>query len=461
MKKVFLNIIGLVCLLALTACDEWLKVSPVTEVTQEDLLTTEAGFTDALTGVYVEMKDPLSYGLNLTMTTVEYMVSSWDVEATSWQEAVGDFNYGHSTVAATFENIYRHQYFIIANINSILGSIDAQKEVFTTDGLFEQIKGEALALRAYVHFDLLRMYGPVPGTENGDLILPYVTELSRDANSFSTYAAYKDSLMADLVEAQHLLEVSEQYEHYKTYRKIRMNEEAVRAMQARAYLWYGDHEQAFDLASQIIATTGTRLGGGADFTATNYALTMEQILSLHAFNLKNYYSNYFGNQALKRGTEETVVKTDLYGNTGTDIREAQLWEQLTATSGAKAYVIKKYKIENNSPSNFNVDFRRIPLIRLSEMYLIATEAAPDKATAQSYWDTFKGSRNLVTVTLPDDEALLKSELAKEYRKEFFAEGQAFYAYKRLNVGAADFLWLPAGVTINYVVPLPVSEIVNN
>lgn len=35
------------------------------------------------------------------------------------------------------------------------------REVITTPGYYEIMKGEALGLRAFLHFDLLRMFGPV------------------------------------------------------------------------------------------------------------------------------------------------------------------------------------------------------------------------------------------------------------------------------------------------------------
>lgn len=461
MKKLILNIIGLVSLFSLTSCDEWLQVSPETEVTQEDLLTTEAGFTDALTGAYIEMKADASYGNNLSMNFIEHLASSWDVEAASWEEQLGQFNYGNATVEGMIEGTFRHQYFTIASLNAILSSIDDKKDIFYTDGMYEQIKGECLAMRAYIHFDLLRLFGPVPGTESSDLVLPYVTTLSKESMPYSTYGEFKTALLADMDEAQQLLATAEPYGNWASYRSIRMNEEAVRAMQARAYLWFGDKEQAFDLASGIVASTTKTLGTGTDFTNSDFGLTKEQIFGLHLYDLYTLYQDRFTDQVLKHGTNSLIVNTNLYGNTGTDIREAQLWEQLIAPNAAQAYTIKKYKVSSDVPLSFSVDYRRIPLIRLSEMYLIATEAAPDLATAQTYWDTFKNSRNLTAVALPEDETAFKSELVKEYRKEFFAEGQAFYAYKRLNVGEEDFLWLPTGATINYVVPLPQGEIVQN
>ncbi len=53
------------------------------------------------------------------------------------------------------------EYKIVADVNSILQKIDQQKALFTGDN-YRLIKGEALALRAFAHFDVLRMFGPMP-----------------------------------------------------------------------------------------------------------------------------------------------------------------------------------------------------------------------------------------------------------------------------------------------------------
>ena len=61
------------------------------------------------------------------------------------------------------------------------------------------------------------------------------------------------------------------------------------------------------------------------------------------------------------------------------------------------------------------------------MYLIAAEASGDK----SYLQTLRDHRGYVNYPL-DDDCDLAAEIEAEYQKEFMAEGQLFYYYKRLN-----------------------------
>ena len=71
---------------------------------------------------------------------------------------------------------------------------------------------------------------------------------------------------------------------------------------------------------------------------------------------------------------------------------------------------------------------QIPLLKLSEMYLIAAEASGDIR----YLETLRANRGYATDPLPAG-ANLQDEITKEYQKEFIAEGQLFYYYKRRNM----------------------------
>ena len=51
-----------ICLLSLTSCNKWLDVRPESEVDLEKLLLTEAGFMEALNGVYTNCNTPATYG---------------------------------------------------------------------------------------------------------------------------------------------------------------------------------------------------------------------------------------------------------------------------------------------------------------------------------------------------------------------------------------------------------------
>ena len=98
----------------------------------------------------------------------------------------------------------------------------------------------------------------------------------------------------------------------------------------------------------------------------------------------------------------------------------------------------------------------IPLIRLAEMYLILIENLPWQE-AQEYFNTYRQARGMgVNIGFNSDSEKLQ-RVEKEYRKEFYAEGQMFYYYKRHNIQT----WtIPARVTVpqdGFVVPKPKGQ----
>ena len=79
------------------------------------------------------------------------------------------------------ENIWAQAYSLISNINLILKNCEDRREVLS-DEYYNLIKGEALGLRALLHFDLFRLWGPVyrQASETA-LTIPYYVEFSISA----------------------------------------------------------------------------------------------------------------------------------------------------------------------------------------------------------------------------------------------------------------------------------------
>ncbi|WP_164714265.1 RagB/SusD family nutrient uptake outer membrane protein [Chitinophaga rhizosphaerae] len=479
MRYIITGLIGIA--LCTASCKKWLTVQPKTQMPADMLFTTESGFQDALTGVYIQMRAGNAYGGDMTYGTMERLVSSWDVTANSTEQRLGRFEYTDNGVQQALASIYGQEYRIIASINAILGEVDARKDVFASEDGYRLMKGECLALRAFCHFDLLRLFGPVPSAVTGGNVLPYVKKVSRDPNPHVPYEQYKSALLDDLSEAASLLKDIDPVIHfsrlqltrpgssgnpfqpensYHAYRFLRMNYYAVKALQARASLWFQDPAAAFAAAKEVIGARnpdgGAKfvLGMLSDMSGGNLNLSMEHIFALYDFQLSTKYESLFLSGTYKKGSSATTVTNQLYGNTGTDIRESNLWTVVTLPNGSRCNILRKYMPNAND----EIATFQVPLFRISEMYLIAAESAPE-SERQQYWEAFRTSRNITASTLPADPVQLQLELVKEFRKELFGEGQAFFAYKRINAPKPNFLWVPSAATVNYLVPLPLTEFV--
>lgn len=466
MKKI--HILSLLLGIVFSSCSEWLTVNPKTEASRDEFFETEDGFQDALTGLYIQLKSEVLYGKAMTMSTLEHIVSFWDITANTTEAALGKFDFSEAGAETAFTQIYNKEYRIIAGANSILGEIDERKEVFTTPGMYEVIKGECLAIRAFCHLDILRLFGPVPDDIPAGNILAYVREVSKTPQLHISYEKYKEYLLADLQEAAGLLSEAdplvsgdEATDDFLKKRFLRTNYYAVKGLQARAHLWFGNTDQAYACAKEIIAAKNKagqplfRLGLRSDFEnqdPKDYVLSAEHIFALSDFKLEDRYTETFGSAELAKGTNKSLLLSTLYSGLGTDIRYLNLWVDVTGTGtsvGKTKNTLRKYE-----------ETKLIPLIRLSEIYFIAIETGP-AAEVQSLWAEYLEARNIALPAITDDLPETQKILLKEYRKEFYGEGQMFFRYKLHNSPVADILWIPRNVQPTYVVPLPKSELIQN
>ena len=96
-----------VCLLFpwLVSCNDWLDVSPKSEIKADELFETEAGFKDALTGLYIGMTDQSVYGANLSWQEIEWMAGQYTETNNSFAE-LQKCNYESSIAKSFIESVW-------------------------------------------------------------------------------------------------------------------------------------------------------------------------------------------------------------------------------------------------------------------------------------------------------------------------------------------------------------------
>ena len=127
MKKLINKSIILSLVVALTACNDWLNVSPKTDMKAEDLFSTEAGFRDALIGVYALMATSNLYGKNLSYgyldVLAQYYTSPRSNTSTGYEHNLKNaaaYNYTESDEESRILSIWSSHFSAIANINQAL-----------------------------------------------------------------------------------------------------------------------------------------------------------------------------------------------------------------------------------------------------------------------------------------------------------------------------------------------------
>ena len=454
-------------LCCITACNDWLEVAPQAEKEEAEMFEKEVGFRNVLIGAYIRMKSNNLYGEDLTYGSIEMLAQHW-TNTDDLGKYLKAYNYEQSVVETKINSFYGNLYKVIADVNGLLNNIDARKEMFEGNN-FEIIKGEALAIRAFCHFDVLRLFGPVPTNLSEGTILPYVTTVSIVPNRLVSYNDFTTKLLADLDEAERCLEGNDpiltasikelstlevaQDDNFLCDRQMRMNYYAVCALKARVQLWLGNKNEALKYAQKVIDAKDPngnvmfRLGSATDCANGDLIFSSEHIFNLNVYNLSDFKIS----AANTFYTNSTALKY-FWASETTDIRRGKMWKEVYDDYWwTYYYYITKYTQATNMPVWAK---NSIPLFRLAEMYLIAMECG----SIQNANDLYKEvciARDITPVTFGSTEELSET-LILEYNREFYGEGQAFYAYKRLG-RSKIFGTSTVGSALIYVLPLPKAE----
>lgn len=172
MKNININLL-FVLLFLLTACSDWLDVDLVNEEEERKLFQTEQGFHEALAGVYSKMSKSEMYGATLTFGGVDVLGQVYDFSnMLTGYKSLSRYNYEEQEAKDWIESVWANGYYTIAMVNNILNYEQSQGDCMP-EQVRQQVKGEALALRAWLHFDLWRLFAPSYSQDKMAECLPY------------------------------------------------------------------------------------------------------------------------------------------------------------------------------------------------------------------------------------------------------------------------------------------------
>ena len=436
MKKLY-TILLLATSLFTTSCSDWLDVAPSNQVNGDKLFEVGDGYRNALNGIYLNLGTSSMYG-----------------RAMSW---------GFMDAIAQYYQTYNN----IANCNNLILNVSKASPSVFKEGEFEKnmIWGEALALRAFIHFDLLRLFAPAISKDDGKSYIPYVEvyptiippyESSREILSkiIRDLKAAKEMLAKCDITDEHKIWMSTSYrmlassmlsndiassDVFFAYRGYRMNYYAIVATLARVYYWEGEYEQAYKEAKEVVEATypyGSKPESCFNFVeysslGTNLKDYNSIIMCFFNKTLQEDYIPYItrGNQTL------FILDSD---NIFADNKEQDRRFLLqTGSYNSNAYSLK-YDIKLGQDGS-----DMVPGIRLSEMYYIMGEYFARKgeySQAGKMLDEVRYARGILTTNMENSIGSLEgfhTELLKDMRKEFVGEGQMFFQYKRMDKKPVD------------------------
>ena len=480
-----------IALASLQSCNKWLEATSSTQVSDITLFSSRSGFQDALCGVYISMGSEYEYGEMWTWYVNDLAYGPYAQQSSPLLTAIQNHDWNSNYVTPLTEGMWRAGYFSIANANKVLYELDEKPDIVSDRIERNLMKGELLALRAYIHFDLMRMFG-LAQLKEADLdkyTVPYATSYDKEPAPQKTYRETLTLLEKDLDEAILLLEedpvrgnasaefmANANADGFWDARDKRMNYFAAKALKARVLLFRGEPDAAAAQAREVIDETAAAgvvkwVDAEAMTKATSndvvdWTFSSEQLFALEVSGLQSLTDAMLFN-TLTTGASSIIVDKNISDITifnpviisaSEDIRGPALMYKFYGNQ------YRPYKYYNNS--SYAPEYRnRVPMVKISEMYLIIAEAAAEKgddAKVKEVLSEIRSHRGIQDVessffgfSLGMDTVFL------EYVKEFIGESIGYYAARRMMPKMKMLInmhpdWLPRLWVTPY--PYPTDEL---
>lgn len=464
---------------SVSSCSEWLDVKPSDRISEEVNFSTLPGFKQALNGIYVELNSSELYGRSLSCEFVEIMAQRYAISSENKSAVeIMNLSLGGSTAMSRIESIWGKAYNLIANTNLLIENCEKNREVLP-DEYYHIIKGEAYALRAYLHLDLFRLFAYTYDPETSSTAIPYYDKFVLDVAPTLASHEYMEHVINDLLVAEEeLLDdpivrygvAGSSKDVFLSYRNLRLNLYAVQGVLARAYYYMQDNENAAKYARKVIDVQERVFPWVQPITLTranvDRVFSTEVMFALQNLQRETLYSSLFDANSLKQNSllapRDNVLRQIYEGSKSEgDYRVKAMFKSTAELGGVQYRVFSKYQ---GTDSLYN---QMIPMVRTSEAYLILAQVGDNDAERLEAFNTLRNNRGLTStdrISELDHVDLLYTLLDKEWIKEFYGEGQLFYWYKRnsciyMRSAVDEYNDYPYQVSSQskYVLPLPDAE----
>jgi len=355
--------VGYLLLMTLNACKKHDPAPPHPTPAPVTLFADSAAATKAVLGIYTQMNGGIAGTLNfgngaITLYTGlagdELVPVNVAAQSPAEHEIYINAIKPNNTIN---DQLWTNAYQLVDTVNACIEALKASKNI--SDNARRQLIGESEVVRAFLYFNMVNIWGPVPLFTTTD------HQANKKLPRASVSAVYQQ-IIADLVNAQTKLSVK-----YPGTGKFRPNIFTANALLARAYLYQGASnssywQKAVDAASAVINSSVYSIV----FMPTVFlADSKEAIWQLKptSSTFETTEGNFF-NPVTSPGVPKYNTGYLQYAFDEHDGRPV-VW--LNNTFLNQTYYMYPYKYEqraNGAPAENYV------IIRLAEIYLIRAEA---------------------------------------------------------------------------------------
>lgn len=427
----------------LSSCgNDWLDLLPSDSADAETAITSSADLQTAYIGMYTAFKGTSSFTDYYGRQMFVYgEVRGEDVQY-NWKYGSnrGSFyyymNYKTADDFSTSSAIWQSPYIVISRANRV---IEANNLSDAEEAAAEiaQYKNEAKVMRAYALFDLTRIYGkPYTEDHGASLGVPF-SESSLESTakpSRSTVAENYTQILKDLNEAIESGALTDEPDQGF------LNVWAAKALLSRVYLTMGDNAKALSVSEDVIENSPYALWTPSQYVKAwdkGDANHMNEMIFELGINDNTDWTDregiaylYHENGGVAPGYGDIVVTkkfSDMLTSDPKDVRNGILIkaeaDDDNIFDGAAVYI-------NKMPAyNGDARYANVPMLRLSEVYLNAAEAAfnaGDKAKAAKYLNAIITNRTTDASKVVTADNVTSDRIYIERRKELVGEGQRYF-----------------------------------
>jgi hypothetical protein len=399
----------------------FLDLRPYTSVSSDVAITNESDMQAALNGAYGNMNSANLYGRS-TPLFGDLVSDNVYISTINSNRYLDFFQINYTVTDANGQGIWQSAYSTISRANNVINSsLQGNENV-------DQLRGEALAIRGLMYFELVKFFAKPytvdPNALGVPLILAYDPTLKPQRN---TVQEVYTQIEKDFTDAANLMTQDKSSGFFTKW--------AARALLARMYQFKGEWDKALSTAEDVINNSGyslLQLNDVLSFWQNNTDRSDKlEVLFEVVFDATNNIGNsslpYFYDQTGYGDALATESLYELYSNT--DVRK-DLFIAGSPIRGADAKVVNKF------PNAGSADKDETKVIRMSEVYLIAAEAAyhnNDETTGLAYLNGVATERDPGFAGYSSSGQALLDDILLERRKELAFEGHRYWDLARNNL----------------------------
>jgi len=455
MKKYI--IVALAAVLSFSSCKDFLVKDPIMTQSTELTLSDFNGLNKSVAGAYAPLVDGSWYGAFLVLNSEMRVGNAMIPTNSAFTSGRMTTPYKMTYEPSSTESLWSTAYYVISAVNNVISKIDADFSSLvsarSTEADLNNLKAEALALRALAHFDLLRLYGYTNHNSDKEAYgVPVITvpQLPSDMPARATVSDTFKQIIADLTEAEKLMEDSYERSGVSDSKAV-VTKPVIQALLSRVYLYNKDYQKAADYATLVINSGNYKLWTAAEYTsvwgkeaAADGGEVIFEVYGKQANDYDEYWEgpshmtnpNGYADCAASNELVALFEEGDVRGSKGvrgTDDGKVMFCTDKDQASGNQFWTMKYYgKGDGNVTST--PDVNNTIVIRLSEMYLNRAEAIANGASVSGV--TAKDDVNKIRSNrgASDLGAVGVDLILKERRLELNFEGHYWFDLARTGKG---------------------------